>query len=141
MARRRGLGLEFVEALPQDGERRLMLAVLIDAVRALSLHDSPPLHLRMHKELLKDRAWFLSEDRQRVFSFLNICDSLGLNPDYIRRCVLRRPAESQPIRVRRYAAKAEEAWQRQRKNHGLIILPQPRVRSRPLCVQAVSAAC
>ena len=141
MARRRGLGLEFVEALPQDGERRLMLAVLIDAVRALSLHESPTPHLRTHKELLKDRAWFLSEDRNRVFSFLNICDSLGLNPDYLRRCVLRRPPESQPIRVRRYAAKAEEAWQRQRKNRGLVILPRPRARGRHGLMPQVQAAC
>lgn len=119
MARRRGLGLEFVEALPQDGERRLMLAVLIDAVRSVSAPHAATPHLRTHRELLRERAWFTCDDRARTFSFQNICDSLGLNADYIRRCVLKR--EVKPVRVRRYAAKAEESWLRQRKDRGLIV--------------------
>src|SRR5437867_3267707 len=100
-----------------------MLAVLIDAVRALSAQPlfTPP--IRMHRELLRDRAWFLSEDRTRLFSFMNICDALGLNADYFRRCVLRRSADSRPMRVRRYAAKAEESWLRQRRDKGMISPP------------------
>jgi hypothetical protein len=100
-----------------------MLAVLIDAVRALSIRESPTPSIRAHRELFKDRTWFMSGERAQLFSFLNICDSLGLDPDYIRRCVLKRTAAERPIRVRRYAAKAEDAWQRQRKNQGLIVLP------------------
>lgn len=121
MARKRGLGLEFVEALPEDGERRLMLAVLIDAVRSVSVpHHATP-HIRQHRELLLERSWFQSDDRNGTFSFQNICDSLGLNADYIRRCVLKRPEQVKPVRVRRYAAKAEESWLRQRKDRGLIV--------------------
>ena len=98
-----------------------MLAVLIDAVRAVSTEPMIMPHIRVYRALLRDRAWFLSEDRSQLFSFMNICDSLGLNPDYIRRCVLRRTSDSQPMRVRRYAAKAEESWLRQRRDRGLIL--------------------
>ena len=124
MARRRGTGLEFVEALPEDGERRLMLAVLIDAVRALKSDptEAPP-QIRVHRELVRDRVWMLADDRVQLFSFLNICDALGLNADYIRRCVLRQTGK-RPSRLRRYAAKAEESWLRQRKDRGMI-LPTP----------------
>jgi pilus assembly protein CpaE len=36
VARGRGTGLGFLDALPEDGERRLMLAVLMDAMRTLT---------------------------------------------------------------------------------------------------------
>lgn len=122
MARRRGIGIEFIDALPEDGERRLMLAVLIDAVRAVNsqtLTTTPD--LRVHREILRERGWFQSNDRTELFSFANICDSLGLNADYIRRCVLRRPADVRPMKVRRYAAKAEDSWIRQRRDQGRIL--------------------
>lgn len=126
MARRRGQGLEFIEALPEDGERRLMLAVLMDAVRCVSAAHGPTPHIRLHREILKERAWFRSTVSTEAFSFQHICDSLGLNADYIRRCVLKSRDESTPIRIRRYAAKAEESWVQQRKGGGLLQVNTPR---------------
>lgn len=35
------------------------------------------------------REWFESEDRNHVGTFLRICEALNLDPDYIRRGVLR----------------------------------------------------
>ncbi len=114
--------MEFVDALPEDGERRLMLAVLIDAVRAVGARAiGSPADLRLHREILKERAWFQSTERSGLFSFANVCDALGLNADYIRRCVLKRPAGERPMKVRRYAAKAEESWIRQRRDRGRIL--------------------
>ena len=123
MARRRGLGIDFIEALPPDGERRLMLAVLIDAIRSLRARHSATVRLRAYRAWLHDRAWLQSDDRSQLFSFMNICDSLGLNAEYIRRCVLRPPPLARPGRLHRYAAKAEESWFRQQrhgKDHAVV---------------------
>ena len=113
MPRKRGGGSDFLDALPVEGERRLMLAVLIDAIRGLT--RDPPLAANLSHARRRDRAWLASTDHTQPFSFLSICDALGLNPDYIRRLVLAPPSETQAFRLRRYAASVEETWLRQRR--------------------------
>jgi len=116
VAKSRGGGTRFVDALPEDGERRLMLAVLIDAIRGLTAHRPATPHLRSQRAWLRDRAWLQSEDKSAPFSFANICDALGIDAGYVRRCVLR-PAEMQrPIRVRRYPERVKESWIRLRRD-------------------------
>ena len=66
-----------------EGERRLMLAVLEDAVdsyRKYALAQDP------HEQacFLEAREWFLSGDRSWLFAFENICDVLEMNADYLR---------------------------------------------------------
>jgi hypothetical protein len=112
VAKSRGVGNRFLEALPEDGERRLMLAVLIDAIRALTPQRAPQ-PLAASRAWLRDRAWLQSEDRSSPFSFVNICDALGLDAGYVRRCILHPSDARRPARVRRYAAKAKESWLRQ----------------------------
>jgi hypothetical protein len=69
---------------PLQGERRLMLAVLGDAVdcycRGRGARDP-------HTRLLfnETRAWLESRDRSATFSFESICDALGIDADYLRR--------------------------------------------------------
>ena len=116
MPRKRGAGSVFLDALPNDGERRLMLAVLIDAIRALRTHRSSAHNLRGSRAWLRDRAWFKAEDLGGPFSFVNICAALGLEADYVRRCVLTPRGPTPRVNVRRYAARAEESWLRQRKD-------------------------
>ncbi len=116
MSRRRGGGSDFLDALPSDGERRLMLAVLIDAIRALHHHRPTPQNLRVSRAWLRDRAWFNADDDVRPFSFVNICGALGLEAGYVRRCVLGRSAPRRQVTVRRYAARVEDSWLRQRKD-------------------------
>lgn len=69
-----------------DPERRLMLAVLLDALHRPSA-----------------RAWLASEDRSWPFSFASICDALGLESTYLRRRLLRgsraRPRGAGPRRI------------------------------------------
>ena len=68
----------------QDPERRLVIAILEDAVDCFQKH----LWARQHKarQLFEDaEAWILSEDREWPFSFENICELLDLNPEYLRR--------------------------------------------------------
>jgi hypothetical protein len=66
-----------------EGERRLMLAVLEDAVdsyRKYALARDP----REQACFLEAREWFFSNDRTWLFAFENICDVLEMNPDYLR---------------------------------------------------------
>ncbi len=134
MTRRRGLGLDFVDALPPDGERRLMLAVLIDAVRVTRTlqkeRSTHPLPLVRERELVREMSWFLSPDRSHPFAFECICDALGLNADYIRRCISQPPQNEASKPVRRYASRVQESWIRQQKHGGRLYLQVRRRRKR-----------
>ncbi|HLK11614.1 MAG TPA: hypothetical protein VKW76_09550 [Candidatus Binatia bacterium] len=95
-----------------EGERRLMVAVLEDAIdvyrKRCTAHD------RRGRELFEEaEAWIESTDRRWLFSFENICDVLGIDADYLRRglrewkarygargrvLVFRPPADQHPLR-------------------------------------------
>lgn len=130
MGRSRKIGMDFLDALPEDGERRLMLAVLMDAVRTLRLQQSTPQQMSVQRAWLRDRAWITSENHTDTFSFVSICNALGLNSGYVRRCVLHPGART--IRVRRYAEKVKESWRRQSREYGITPItpfhgaPRPR---------------
>jgi hypothetical protein len=66
-----------------DGERRLMIAVLEDAVNCFmkQLHATDP---KARQLFLDAEEWITAEDRTWFFAFENVCDTLDLNPDYIR---------------------------------------------------------
>ena len=79
------------------GERRLMLAVLEDAIRTLLLARRtavPP------KRLLRELAWLESTSLTEPFAFESICDALGLEPDWIRG-LLRRWVSTEAAPARR----------------------------------------
>jgi hypothetical protein len=67
-----------------DGERRLMIAVLEDAVdvyrKLAGARDA------RREQLFRDaEQWIESDDRGWIFSFQNICDVLGIEVEYLRR--------------------------------------------------------
>ena len=68
----------------REGEEKLMLAVLESAVEDFQkyvLARKPRAkQLFQHAE-----GWFLEKDSEELFSFENICDTLGLHPDHIRK--------------------------------------------------------
>jgi hypothetical protein len=68
----------------REGEERLMLAVLESAVEDFQkyvLARKPRgKQLFQHAE-----EWFLEKDSEELFSFENICQTLALHPDYIRK--------------------------------------------------------
>src|SRR2546427_7831421 len=69
---------------PLQGERRLMVAVLEDAVdcyRAGRRARDPATRLLF----AETSAWLASTDRRAIFSFESICDTLDLDADYVRR--------------------------------------------------------
>ena len=74
--------------LPIESEKRLMLAVLQDAVECYQKY----LVARRGKDknlFSEAEAWILERDHRAAFSFDNVCDSLGLAPNYVRAGLLK----------------------------------------------------
>ena len=85
-----------------DGERRLMAAVLEDAVRIYLKHAGGP---GQGDELFREtEAWIEERGADRLYAFENVCEVLDLDADYLRRGLSAR--KRQPPRS---AAVAEDA--------------------------------
>jgi hypothetical protein len=86
--------------------RRLLLAVLEDAVITFEKCATARDH-RGRRIFLETEAWFRSDDTAAPFSFIAVCDALGLDPDYVRSGVWRRFAR-RPFAVPK--AEARDAY-------------------------------
>lgn len=66
-----------------DGERRLMIAVLEDAVNCFmkQLHATDPKARQLYTDA---EEWIAADDRTWFFAFDNVCETLDLNPEYVR---------------------------------------------------------
>jgi len=75
------------ETSGRQPERSLMSAVLLDAVECFQkyalLHDEYATRLFRETE-----NWILDNDREWLFSFINICDALTIDPQYLRKGLL-----------------------------------------------------
>ena len=73
---------------PLEPEKRLMLALLEDAIHCFKDHLSAP---TVVKKKLFDEAeeWILERDGDWIFSFDNVCEGLGFTPEYVRQGLLR----------------------------------------------------
>jgi hypothetical protein len=67
----------------REGEERLMLAVLENGVEYFQKYvlARKPSGKQLFQEA---EEWFLDRDREALYSFENICETLGLHPDHIR---------------------------------------------------------
>jgi hypothetical protein len=81
-----------------DGEKRLMIAILKDAVECLEKYrGSRGGAGRGHYENALE--WVQDKGTEWLFSFTNICDLLGFDPDYLRSVLLRREnGSAKPLR-------------------------------------------
>src|SRR4029077_7372313 len=83
---------ELFPQFPAEGtlpaERRLMLAVLQDAIDILLKHRNAtqPKSRRLY---LDTAEWIRSDDTEWPFSFVNVCETLGLSPSCLRRGLCR----------------------------------------------------
>jgi hypothetical protein len=90
-----------------DPERRLMAAILEDAVSCLSkdLYRSPRGH---RKQFAEAHSWINSDGTEDwIFSFTNVCETLGFNPSYLRQGLNRwsafsRTGASPKLRLKKY---------------------------------------
>ena len=71
-----------------EPEKRLMLAVLEDAIRYYQ--DNWFSRNSKRKRVFDEtEEWILTPDSDWVFSFDHVCETLGLSPAYLRRGLLR----------------------------------------------------
>src|SRR5437667_7100549 len=72
-----------------EGEKRLMIAVLKDAVECLEKYrDTRSSSGRIHYESAIE--WVTDASTDWLFSFTNICDFLGFDPNYLRDVLVKR---------------------------------------------------
>jgi hypothetical protein len=72
-----------------EGEKRLMIAILKDAVECLEKYRAARSSSgRSHYENALE--WVQDRGADWLFSFTNICDFLGFDPDYLREVLLKR---------------------------------------------------
>jgi hypothetical protein len=72
---------------PLSPERELMGAVLEGALadyQCCSTRDKKGM-----KQFADAKAWILESDSEWIFSFIRCCEALGIEPDYLRRGLLR----------------------------------------------------
>ena len=74
-------------AEPACGERRLMLAVLEDGIRAF-VTNARATHGRAFNLRREALTWLSTDDRSDVFAFENICEALGIDASRLRQRVL-----------------------------------------------------
>jgi hypothetical protein len=72
----------------REGEEALMLAVLRNAVEFFQMYALAK--DKKGKELFREaQEWILERNSDWFFSFENICESLALDPNYVRQGLLR----------------------------------------------------
>ena len=82
----------------REPERRLMAAILADAVDVYGDHEAA--RTRRDRDLLREvEAWFRSDDAAYPFSFLRICHELGIDPRWFRQVLARWRAYQQALRT------------------------------------------
>ena len=78
--------------VPPVPERRLAMAILEDALRTLGRSHSPT---GISRRLLREvREWVEESDTSWPFSFVNVCETLSVDPERLREALtpwLRRP--------------------------------------------------
>ena len=78
----------FRRRVPIEPEKQLMLAVLADALTCFQKYLAA--RKRKGKNLFRDAdEWIFGEDDDHLFSFENICEVIGLDPQYVRQLLAR----------------------------------------------------
>jgi hypothetical protein len=116
----------FRRKLQLEPEKKLMLAVLEDAIACFQKYvlarDGKGKMLFQETE-----EWVLDGNDDWLFSFANVCDTLGFDPDYIRRGLLAWKADKiENV----FKAKVYQLAPRQSKKRGVAVSHRARHRMR-----------
>ena len=79
--------LDMVRSEVAEGERRLLIAVLVHALRSLFRDAEKPGRGALRR-LRQDLRWLTSPDRSDLFTFERICEAIGIDSQRIRQHVL-----------------------------------------------------
>jgi hypothetical protein len=72
----------------REPERRLMLAILEDAIDCYQ-NNLLARRGRVRRLFIEAEEWILEKGSDWIFSFRNICGTLGFNPEYVCQGLLR----------------------------------------------------
>jgi len=72
-----------------EGEKRLMIAILKDAVECMDKYRGARSSLG-RSQYQSAIEWVTDNSTDWLFSFTNICDFLGFDPEYMREVLLKR---------------------------------------------------
>ena len=98
-----------------DPERRLMAALLEDAVACLS-RDPRRCTRQQRRSFASAQQWINATDEENwIFSFTNVSETLGLDPNYLRRGLTRWAETAQMRRSPAQRLKKYRSRARQRK--------------------------
>ena len=71
-----------------EPEKRLAWAILEDAIR--TFQDNVSAHNRRSERIFREtEQWITESNHDWIFSFENVCETLGLTPEYVRQGLLR----------------------------------------------------
>jgi hypothetical protein len=73
--------------IPLEPEKRLMWAILEDAVDRYRKHLADPRD-KSSEEFAEVESWITDSDSTWFCSFDNVCETLGIDPQYLRRGLL-----------------------------------------------------
>ena len=107
-----------------DGERRLMIAILEDAVNCFmkQVHAVEP---KARQVYLDAEEWIMAEDPTWFFSFENVCNTLDLDPEYLREGLIKwRDAERRRVGEGGRAQPEQQNADAPSRDHGELRLVQ-----------------
>ncbi|MGO9451167.1 MAG: hypothetical protein ACLQDV_09025 [Candidatus Binataceae bacterium] len=86
-----------------EPERNLMLAVLEDAIRCFLGYQEGDYTARNRLLFADAREWINSPSHHSIFAFRNLCETIGINPDRLRRELnrLRRGTDATSVSLQR----------------------------------------
>ena len=70
--------------LPSEGERKLLFAVLEDAIRTYLRHRDKGVEARNNEDFVEAAEWLSSDEEGGPFAFVNVCEALGIEADCLR---------------------------------------------------------
>jgi hypothetical protein len=85
--------------LPSEGERKLLFAVLEDAIRLYLKHRDDCESYRHDPDFLEAAQWLSSDEEYGPFAFVRICDALGINADRLRMGISNHTGRLEEIRT------------------------------------------
>jgi hypothetical protein len=70
--------------LASQGERKLLFAVLEDAIRCYLKHRGGDQLCRTDPDFVEAAQWLSSDEESGPFSFVRVCEALNINADRLR---------------------------------------------------------
>jgi hypothetical protein len=83
--------------LPSEGERKLLFAVLEDAIRCYLKHRDRDAS-RTNEDFIEAAEWLSSDEGDGPFAYVSVCEALGIDADCLRAGISDHSGRLQEIR-------------------------------------------